>query len=231
RAYRKRIRRPAAGVADARRALRRRRRERYVAKRPLKRGRGGSARRAGAPPPAVHTAVAMPPNRSAATSPPAPARIAGLDALRGIAIVAMIGYHFCFDLRYFGITRSDFVHDLRWLTARTLILSSFLLVAGISVVLAQRGHASATRWLRHVGVIAGAALLVSAASWLMFPQSFIWFGVLHAIAVALLLARPLAARPAAAAIVGALVIVTGLAYTNTAFDNRLLGWLGFMTHK
>lgn len=204
-----------------------------MAKRPLKRGRGasGSARRAGAPQPDVHTAVAMPANRSAATSPPASARIAGLDALRGIAIVAMIGYHFCFDLRYFGIVRSDFEHDLRWLAARTLILSSFLLIAGISVVLAQRGHASATRWLRHVGVIAGAALLVTAASWLMFPQSFIWFGVLHAIAAALLLARPLAARPVAAAIVGAVVIVTGLAYTNDAFDNRVLGWLGFMTQK
>lgn len=173
----------------------------------------------------------MPPNRFAAASPPAPHRIAGLDALRGIAIVAMIGYHACFDLRYFGITRADFEHDLRWLTARTLILSSFLLIAGISVVLAQPGDASATRWLRHVGVIAGAALLVTAASWLMFPQSFIWFGVLHAIAAALLLARPLAARPVAAAAVGAIVIVIGLVYTNAAFDNRALGWLGFMTQK
>ena len=30
-----------------------------------------------------------------------PARIAGVDALRGIAIVAMIAYHFEFDLRYY----------------------------------------------------------------------------------------------------------------------------------
>ena len=38
----------------------------------------------------------------------APSRIVGLDALRGVAIVAMIVYHFCFDLRYFRVTRWDF---------------------------------------------------------------------------------------------------------------------------
>ena len=91
-------------------------------------------------------------------------RVAGLDALRGLAIVAMVTYHFCFDLRYFGVTRSDFEHDLRWLAARSVILSSFLLIAGISLVLARHGTGADARWLRHVAVIAGAALLVTAAS-------------------------------------------------------------------
>ena len=160
-----------------------------------------------------------------------PARIGGLDALRGLAIVAMIAYHFCFDLRFFGITRSDFEHDPFWLTARTLILSSFLLIAGISAVLAQRQPLSAARRLRRVAMIAGAALLVSIGSYLVFPQSFIWFGVLHAIAVSLLIARPLVARPLAAAAVGAFVIAAGVAVSDAAFDNRYLGWIGFMTKK
>jgi len=160
-----------------------------------------------------------------------PARIGGLDALRGLAIVAMAAYHFCFDLRFFGITRSDFEHDPFWLAARTLILSSFLLIAGISAVIAQRQPLSAARWLRHVAIIAGAALLVSVGSYLVFPQSFIWFGVLHAIAVSLVIARPLVARPLAAAVVGAFVIAAGIAVSDPAFDNRHLGWIGFMTQK
>jgi uncharacterized membrane protein len=158
-------------------------------------------------------------------------RIAGLDALRGLAIVAMIAYHLCFDLRYFGVTHWDFEHDLRWLTARALILSSFLLIAGISAVLAQRQAFPFRHWLRHAGIIAGAALLVSAGSWLLFPRSFIWFGVLHAIAISLLLARPLAGRPVLAALVGIAVIVAGSTYANAAFDNRMLGWIGFATAK
>jgi uncharacterized membrane protein len=89
----------------------------------------------------------------------------------------------------------------------------------------------ARHWLRHLCVIAGAALLVTAGSALLFPQSFIWFGVLHAIAVSLLIAKPLVQRPWIAAAFGLVVIVAGVAYANPAFDNRALGWLGFMTAK
>ena len=65
----------------------------------------------------------------------------------------------------------------------------------------------------------------------MFPQSFIWFGVLHAIALSLLLARPLSGRPVLAALAGIAVIVAGTAFANAAFDNREIGWIGFMTAK
>lgn len=161
----------------------------------------------------------------------ATARIGGLDALRGIAIVAMVVYHFCFDLRYFRLTRWDFEHDPLWLTARAAILSSFLLIAGISAALARRDPRADARWPRHVAIIGGAAALVTAASAMMFPRSFIWFGVLHAIAVSLIVARPLIDRPRAAALAGVVVIVAGLTLSSPLFDDRWLGWLGFMTHK
>ena len=184
---------------------------------------------------ASHAARATEPNAHArvvdtAARPPAH-RLVSLDTLRGVAIVAMIAYHLCFDLRYFGITRSDFEHDTRWLTARAAILSSFLLIAGISAVLAARRPMPVRHWLRHVGTIASAALLVSAGSALVFPQSFIWFGVLHAIAMSLVVANPLVRRPFVAAIAGAVVIVAGVVYANPAFDWRVLGWVGFMTAK
>jgi uncharacterized membrane protein len=158
-------------------------------------------------------------------------RIAGLDALRGIAIVAMVVYHFCFDLRYFRLARWDFEHDPFWLTARAAILSSFLMIAGISAALARRDPRADARWSRHVAMIAGAAALVTAASLMMFPRSFIWFGVLHAIAVSLIIARPLTGRPGAAALAGIAVIIAGLTLSSPLFDNRALGWLGFMTQK
>ena len=162
---------------------------------------------------------------------PSPARLAALDALRGVAILAMIGYHFSFDLRHFGLTRWDFYRDPFWLNARTLILSSFLLIAGVSLVLADRNHASPARFWRHVGTIGACALIVSAASYAVFPASWIWFGVLHAIAVSLLLARPVVRRPVVALVIGAGVIAAGNLYTNALFDSRALGWIGFMTAK
>jgi len=160
-----------------------------------------------------------------------PGRIEGLDALRGLAIVAMIAYHFCFDLRYFGVAHWDFEHDARWLGARATILSSFLLIAGISAVLANRQPSPLSHWLRHIAIIAGAALLVTAGSYILFPRSFIWFGVLHAIALSLLLAKPLFTRPWLAALAGVTMIAAGISYANPAFDNRILGFVGFMTAK
>jgi uncharacterized membrane protein len=156
-------------------------------------------------------------------------RVAAVDALRAIALCAMIVYHFCFDLRHFGVTRSDFEHDPFWLSARAAILSSFLLLAGVSLVLADR-RAPDSFW-RHVVIIAACAVLVSVASYSMFPRTYIWFGVLHAIAVSLVLVRPVTHFPRAAFVTGITIIVAGAVIANPAFDNRALGWLGFMTAK
>ena len=143
----------------------------------------------------------------------------------------MILYHFAFDLAYFRITASDFYRDPFWLHARTLILSSFLLLAGISLVLAQRSESGRAHFWRHVGTIAACAVAVSLASYLIFPRSYIWFGVLHAIALSLILIRPLADHPRIALAAGIAVIAIGNLATSPWFDRRAWGWLGFMTAK
>ena len=158
-------------------------------------------------------------------------RVDAVDALRGLALVAMIAYHFCFDLAYLRLAAFDFYRDPWWLHARTAILSSFLLLAGISLVLAERTVEGRARFWRHVVRIAACAAVVSLASYLVFPQSYIWFGVLHAIAVSLVLVRPLAQRPRIALAAGIAVIAAGLTVQATIFDRPALGWLGFMTAK
>jgi|JRYI01.1.fsa_nt_gb uncharacterized membrane protein len=160
-----------------------------------------------------------------------PARIAGLDALRGAAIAAMVAYHFAFDLALFRVARLDFERDPFWLAARAAILSTFLCASGISLVLARlEGVSPAKRW-RRIAQIAACALAVSAASWLAFPRTWIWFGVLHAIAAAGILAWPFTKAPRAALACGIAVIAAGLALSHPAFDTRSLGWIGFATRR
>ena len=165
-----------------------------------------------------------------APTPPLP-RNRALDTLRGLAMVAMIAYHACFDLRWFGYARWDFEHDPRWIAARSAILGTFMLLAGVSLVLAQRRPDARAGFVRHLGQVAGAALLVTLASYVAFPATFIRFGVLHAIAVSLLIARPLVAWPRVALVAGLVVIAAGATLAHPAFDRDPLGFIGFMTHK
>ncbi len=143
----------------------------------------------------------------------------------------MFVYHFAFDLRYYRVLDADFENDLFWLAFRALIVASFMTVVGISIVLADRAGTSTARFLRRVGIIVLAALAASAGSWLVFPRTYIFFGILHAIAVSSLLAWPLRRRPAVALGVGIVVLVAGLAWSHPLFDYRGWSWIGFRTHK
>lgn len=158
-------------------------------------------------------------------------RIAGIDALRGLAVIAMVAFHFCFDLAHFGVLAANFYRDPFWLHARTGILSTFLLLAGVSLVLAQRDARGRAGFWRHVATIAACALLVTAGTWVAFPQSYVAFGVLHAVALSLVLLRPLATRPFLALVLGVAVIAAGNLVALPAFDGPPWGFVGFATVK
>ena len=174
----------------------------------------------------------------ASVSSPAPvhrpredARVAAVDALRGIALLMMFVYHLAFDLRYYRVIAADFEHDPFWLSFRALILASFMTLVGISLVLADTRGIPGDRFLRRVGLIALGAAAATLASWLLFPASFIYFGVLHCIAVTSLLAWPMRRAPMLALIIGTTVLVAGLAFTSSFFDAKQWSWIGFMTRK
>ena len=120
---------------------------------------------------------------------PAP-RYDRLDALRGLALVWMAVFHFCFDLAHARLIDANFYRDPFWTTQRTLILSLFLLCAGAGQAIATAQGQSWPRFWRRWAQVAGCAVLVSAGSYVMFPRSYIYFGVLHGMAVMLIIAMP-----------------------------------------
>ena len=116
-------------------------------------------------------------------------RFDAVDALRGVAMVWMTVFHFCFDLNHFGYIRQNFYDDPLWTWQRTCILSLFLATAGLSQAIALQQSQSWPQFWRRWGQVAGCALLVTLGSYLMYPRSFIYFGTLHGIAVMLVLVR------------------------------------------
>ncbi len=154
-----------------------------------------------------------------------------IDGLRGVAIVLMIVYHFCFDLSYLGLAGFDFYQDSFWLYARAVILSSFLFLVGVSLVLATRGGLVLKHYLRRLGYLVAAALLVSVSTWWMFADRFVFFGVLHCIALASVLGLLFARAGWLNLVLGIAAIIVGNRYQALWFDEIGRRWIGLMTHK
>ncbi len=158
-------------------------------------------------------------------------RLPRLDMLRGIAVVAMIAYHFCYDLVYFQWAYFDFQQDWFWQGARFVIVSSFLLLVGIGLQLATVGqnYLNSTHWNRLLKIAACAAL-VSVGSFLLFGQRFIFFGILHAIVVSSLIGLWLRQQLRLSFIIGSLCLLIGVLFEHPLFNHPALQWLGMMPY-
>lgn len=151
-----------------------------------------------------------------------------LDALRGLAILAMAAYHFGWDLYYTGWIATDITADPAWVTAQRLILGSFVLLAGASLALAHRDGIRWAAFWRRVAILAAAAIAVSIGTYLAFGEYFAFFGVLHALALFAILALPFIRAPLWLVLAtAAAVIAAALLISNPIFENRWLAWIGF----
>jgi uncharacterized membrane protein len=154
-----------------------------------------------------------------------------LDTLRGIAIVWMAVFHFSFDLNHYRFIRQDFHNDPFWTLQRTCIVSLFLFCAGLAQAVALGQGQAWPRFWRRWAQVAGCAVLVSLGSWWMFPRSYISFGVLHGIAVMLIVTRLTARMGPALWLAGAAAIALPWFVHHPFFDSRLTNWLGLVTHR
>lgn len=154
-----------------------------------------------------------------------------VDVLRGAAILMMFAYHFAFDLNHFGFVSIDFYHTSFWIYFRTLIVALFITTMGISLHLATARGVDTRRFVRRLGLIAAAAALVSLATYFIFPRSWIFFGVLHFIAVATLLGLGFRKRGALNLFLGIGVLLLGIYFRHPVFDQPFLQWVGMMPQK
>ncbi|MEQ9599414.1 heparan-alpha-glucosaminide N-acetyltransferase [Marinovum algicola] len=106
-----------------------------------------------------------------------------LDIARAIALVAMAVFHFTFDLELFGIAPPGTMHTPFWRGFAMLTAGSFILIAGLSLRLAHRGRIRWRPFLRRIAKVALAAALVTGATYVFIPQGFIYYGILHSIAL------------------------------------------------
>jgi uncharacterized membrane protein len=155
------------------------------------------------------------------------ARLPIVDAARGVALAAMVIYHFTWDLGFFGFIGLQAGHDPAWRIFAKLIAGSFLALVGISLVLASRDGLRRGAFLRRLAMVAGGAAAISLATWWAMPDSFVYFGILHCIAASSVLALPFLRAPLGlVAVVAAVCLALPAFATSPIFDAPWLFWLG-----
>lgn len=161
----------------------------------------------------------------------APARFHIVDCLRGSAIFMMIVFHFCFDLTLFGHAEFDFYNSPFWIHFRTLIVSIFCLVMGMSMTLAYRKGFNWVKFNKRLVILIGCALLITISTYFTSGERFIYFGILHFIAVASLLAIPFLRLYWSNLVIGVGILLLDYFYQNPLFHKIYLQWIGLMQYK
>ncbi|MBA4351459.1 MAG: hypothetical protein C0427_09465 [Rhodobacter sp.] len=154
-------------------------------------------------------------------------RLALIDVARTVALLGMAVFHFAFDLELFGYLEPGTTVTGGWAVFARLVAGSFLFLSGVSLVLA---HGAAIRWpgvWRRLGKLVAAAALVSAGTYVAFPQAFVFFGILHSIALCSLIGLAVIRLPAVALLALAVaVVLVDRTVALEAFNSRWLAWTG-----
>lgn len=154
-------------------------------------------------------------------------RAPALDFARGIAVVAMVIYHLYWDFGHFGLISADVSFDPGWRLFAKSIAASFLVIVGVGLELATREGVRWRSFLKRLAKVSGAALLVTLGSWYAFPDSYIFFGILHCIALSSVIALAFLRFPAwALMLAGAAVYVLPLYFRTHALDAPVFDFLG-----
>jgi uncharacterized membrane protein len=137
----------------------------------------------------------------------------------------MVLYHFSFDLDNFNYIQIDMDHSLFWQSFRSIIVTLFLTTMGISLALTHsKNNKKDICWpcmkkrTLYLGV---ASILVSVGSYIEFPDTWIYFGILHFILFASWLGLLFVGRPWISLITAIIILIGsyfGWLHTHALFD-------------
>lgn len=150
-----------------------------------------------------------------------------IDVARGIAIAAMVVYHFSWDLSFLKLIETNILQVPAWRWFARGIAASFLLLSGVGLALAHARGFRRLPFLKRLMKVGGAALAVTIITYFAFPESYIFFGILHCIAVSGILALPFLRLPPALTLIAAILFVAApQVLTSPSLDAPYLDWLG-----
>lgn len=144
----------------------------------------------------------------------------------------MIIYHLLFDLNYFGFLSVD-LSSFEYLVFARVIQVSFLMLVGVSSYILFSKSKSfdlfVKKQINRFIIVGLNAILITLATWIAFPDQYISFGILHLIAVSIVIITVLSKLDRGAIFVLSLIIFA----LSLILDHRTyyegISWLGFYT--
>jgi uncharacterized membrane protein len=131
-----------------------------------------------------------------------------VDVLRGSAIVLMVIFHFCYNLAAFDWWDINTDKQIEWRIFRKIIVTSFLLAVGMSSYLAYSKQLNVLKLAKSTFKLMVIAALITAGSLFMYPTTWVYFGIIHFIAVALPISVLFVRLPHTALIVGVTCLIS-----------------------
>lgn len=138
-----------------------------------------------------------------------------LDVLRGFTVVLMIIFHFSFDLDFFGLLEIDIINHPFWYFFPRLIVFLFLLAVGAALYLSHQNGIKWKAFLKRLLLIVFWALVISLVTYQFYPEHWIYFGTLHAIAVVSIMSLPLLRYPQIALATGLTLLIPSMTLDKT----------------
>ena len=165
-------------------------------------------------------------------------RLWQIDAVRGIAVIAMLAYHFSYDLAFFGLFDVRFFRSGVGLDAGRAIGGTFIFLAGLSLALSYHraislgssGWGLSGKYLWRGVKIFSYGMAITFVTWIFVPEGTVLFGVLHLIGASIILAYPFLNLKLPNAALGALCIALGLYLRDLGPAEPWLLWLGTRPH-
>ncbi len=97
----------------------------------------------------------------------------------------MVTFHSVFDLNHFGYIQID-IYNLSgfWQKFRNFIVFLFLLIVGVSLYLANFNGINRDKFLKRLIILFFGSMLITTSTYFIFPNSWIYFGIIHFIFLA-----------------------------------------------
>ena len=147
----------------------------------------------------------------------------------------MASYHFTWDLEHFGYLAAG-TAETGWLKIYArVIASTFLFLAGVSLVLASTPEIRWQSYSKRLGMIVAAAAAISLVTFFLMPEEWIFFGILHSIAAASVIGLVFLRLPSWGSLLVAAALLAGIFVENFIspgllrapfFDAPWFWWLG-----